>query len=80
MEALIGGGGGPGADGGRATIGGGRRGLERAGVLVGALPKVWSSVQPFDVAKLHSEDRRSLLTSVRCSGGHRDGVTLAGAS
>ena len=59
---------------------GGQRGLERAGVLVGALQKVWSSVRPFDAAKLHSEDRRSLLTSVRSSGGHRDGVPLAGAS
>ena len=64
-EALNDGGDAPGAGEGRAAIGRGRRGLERAGALAGALQKVWSSVRPFDAAELHSEDRRSLLTLVR---------------
>ena len=34
-DAMIGGGGDPGADGGRATIGGGRHGLEWSGTVAG---------------------------------------------
>ena len=79
-EALNGGGGAPGADGGQTAIGRGRRGLERVGTAAGALQCFRSLVRPFDAATLRSEGRRTLLRFTRSSDDRWSHVPLAGAT
>ena len=49
-------------------------------MLAGGLQDFWNSVRPLDAAELRSEDRRSLLPSVRSSGDHGGRVPLAESS
>ena len=49
-------------------------------MLAGGLQDFWDSVRPLDAAELRSEDRRSLLPSVRSSGDHGGRVPLVESS
>ena len=61
-------------------LGGGRRGPERAGAVVGGLQSFRNFVRPIDAATLRSEGRRRFLRPVRTRGIHQSCVPLARAT
>ena len=78
--AQIGGKASPGPDGVRATFGGARRWLERAGEATGGLQSFKGAVRAIDATTLRSEGRSMLLRLVRTGGSCWSVVLLTGAA